>query len=153
MHTMVAEERAQPLPQAREESRIVFYDGECGLCTHSVKFLLAKDRSRRLQFASLQGKTAMECLPEELRDASDLSTMVYLTREGGQADLLTRSSAAAAALADVGGFWGFLGQLLRWVPKFIREPVYRFVAKRRMKFFPRGVCRLPSREEAQQLLD
>lgn len=144
---------AEQLPDCSGERRIVFYDGECGLCTNSVKFLLDKDRGRRLQFAPLQGRTAAECLPGELRDTSDLSTMVYLRQQDGETSLLTRSSAVSAALTDLRGFWGFLGRVLRVIPKCIRDPAYRFVANRRHKFFPEGACRLPTEEETKRLLN
>jgi hypothetical protein len=42
---------------------ILFFDGECGVCTRTVRFLLHRDRRRRsLRFASLQGNTARELL-------------------------------------------------------------------------------------------
>ena len=38
---------------------VVLYDGECGLCHRSVKFLLARDR-KQLWYAPLQGETAQK---------------------------------------------------------------------------------------------
>ncbi|MGB0744640.1 MAG: DCC1-like thiol-disulfide oxidoreductase family protein [Opitutales bacterium] len=139
--------------RAKGRRRILFYDGECGLCTNTVKFFLDEDRERLMEFAPLQGGTASDLLPEEFRDASNLSTVVYLTQEGDQMALKMRSSAVASALIDIGGFWRLIGWGLVLVPKFIREPGYRFVAKHRLKFFPGGACRLPTQEEAKRLLD
>ena len=150
---MTAQEPAHPSSADDGYQRILFYDGECGLCTNSVKFLLDKDRDRRLQFAPLQGQTAAELLPKEFRNTSDLSTAVYLRKAGEQTRLFTRSSATSRALSDVGGFWGFLGRVLWLIPKFIRDPAYNFVANRRHRFFPEGACRLPTEEEAKRLLD
>ena len=37
---------------------LVFYDGRCGLCHHSVRFLLARDRDGALfRYAPLFGET------------------------------------------------------------------------------------------------
>ncbi|MEM0964630.1 MAG: DCC1-like thiol-disulfide oxidoreductase family protein [Verrucomicrobiota bacterium] len=132
--------------------RILFYDGECGLCTNTVKFFLGEDQARVLQYAPLQGTTAKDCLSEELRDSTNLSTVVYLTEDGDQKKKRIRSDAVAHALIDVGGFWKIAGWCLLIVPKFIRELGYKFVAKHRLKFFPQGACKLPSPEEAKQLL-
>lgn len=150
---MNAEKTAEPSISGKEVQRILFYDGDCGLCTNTIKFFLKIDRKHILHFAPLQGETSAERLPQELRDASDLSTVVYWTRQDGEPMLRTRSGAVAAVLIDIGGFWGFLGRLLRLVPECIREPGYRLVARHRMKFFPGGACRLPTQEEAKRLLN
>lgn len=134
-------------------NRILFYDGECGLCTHSVKFFLEEDRGRRLCYAPLQGETAQEWLPPDLREPTALSTVVYLTVSNeGQAKWRTRSAAVARALLDVGGFWRLAGWALVLIPRPIREWAYRLVARHRLKFFSAGACALPTREEAARLL-
>ena len=42
---------------------VVFYDGVCGLCDRTVRFLLRRDRRDRLRFAPLQGEVARKLLP------------------------------------------------------------------------------------------
>ena len=39
-------------------ARIVLYDGVCGFCNGSVRWLIARDRDARLHYAPLQGETA-----------------------------------------------------------------------------------------------
>jgi hypothetical protein len=46
----------------------LFYDGTCGLCHHSVRFLLAEDpEGRRFRFATLQGRRYRSAIDETTR--------------------------------------------------------------------------------------
>ena len=135
-----------------ESSRILFYDGECGLCAQSVRFFLGIDRYKRLSFAPLQGDTAQGYLPANLRDAQCLSTVVYRRSNPDGQSLFLRSEAVAHALIDVGGLWGFLGRFLRLMPTPLRDWAYNLIAKNRMKFFPNGACALPTEQARERLL-
>ena len=135
-----------------ERSRILFYDGDCGLCAQSVRFLLGIDRHMRLSFAPLQGETALDLLPANLRDAQSLSTVVYRCSDSDEQSLFLRSEAVARALIDVGGLWGFLGRFLRLIPTPLRDWAYNLIAKNRLKFFPNGACALPKEQARERLL-
>ena len=135
-----------------ERSRILFYDGDCGLCAQSVHFFLGIDRHKRLSFAPLQGETAQGYLPTNLRDAQCLSTVVYRCSDSDKQALFLRSEAVARALIDVGGLWGFLGRLLRLTPTHLSDWGYNLIARNRLKFFPNGVCALPTEQARERLL-
>ena len=135
-----------------ERSRILFYDGDCGLCAQSVRFFLGVDRHKRLSFAPLQGETAQGYLPANLRDAQCLSTVVYYCSDSKGQTLNLRSEAVAHALIDVGGLWGFLGRFLRLIPTPLSDWGYNLIAKHRLKFFPKGACTLPRQQAHERLL-
>ena len=135
-----------------EPSRILFYDGDCGLCAQSVRFFIGIDRHKHLSFAPLQGETAQSYLPANLRDAQSLSTVVYLCSVSNVQALFLRSEAAARALIDVGGLWGFLGRFLRLIPTPLRDWAYNLIAKNRLKLFPDGACALPTEQARERLL-
>ena len=135
-----------------ERSRILFYDGDCGLCAQSVRFFLGIDRHKRLSFAPLQGETAQGYLPANLRDAQCLSTVVYRRSNSNGQSLLLRSEAVAHALIDVGGVWGLLGRFLRLIPTPLRDWAYNLIAKNRLKLFPDGACALPTEQARERLL-
>lgn len=42
--------------------KVLFFDGHCNLCNHTVNWLVKIDQRKRIQFASLQGSTAKELL-------------------------------------------------------------------------------------------
>ena len=57
-----------PKQYTNEELRqnpIVFFDGVCNLCNRSVNMILRADREKVFRFASLQGETAKNLLPDQ----------------------------------------------------------------------------------------
>lgn len=126
---------------------ILFYDGECGLCARSVQWCLDHDRHGRLRFAPLQGATyaALQIADKPM----DLDTLVFL--DGGR--LSVRSTAVIGLLRHIGGPWPFAATLLRAMPRFLRDGVYRFIARRRLAWFGTSQrCRLPTAGESARFL-
>jgi predicted DCC family thiol-disulfide oxidoreductase YuxK len=124
-----------------DDKGIVFFDGVCGLCNTFVDFLLKRQNAHRFFFAPLQGSTAAEKLPPDLKEKMD--TVIYL--KNGK--IFTESSAALHILKDLGKAWPLLFSLII-VPPFIRNAVYRWVAENRFKWFgKKDSCRMPSPEE------
>lgn len=138
---------------AQKQVRILFYDGACGLCARSIRFLIKVDRHNRIKYAPLIGRTSDKKLPEELRDPSNLSTVVYLEEDSGGCNLYTRSDAVCAILKEVGGTWQIAGKFLHIIPLFLREGAYRLIAKYRHILFPVGTCKLLKQEEKEIFLD
>ena len=129
------------------ERPIIFFDGVCGLCNTFVDILLRLDRKKVFLFAPLQGETAREVLPP-LAGAPEQWSMVYLDEEGPQ----EQSDGVLAICRRLGGLWGMLGAL-RFVPRFVRNPAYRMIARYRYRIFgKREVCRVPSAEERARFL-
>lgn len=128
---------------------VVYYDGLCGLCDRAVQFLLVRDRAARLRFAPLQGATAQASLPEALR-TPPLATL-FVVRDG---EVLTRSTAALAALGALGGGWGIMACALSVVPRVLRDATYDAISRRRVAWFGRlESCRLPAQAERERFLD
>jgi predicted DCC family thiol-disulfide oxidoreductase YuxK len=134
---------------------ILLYDGVCGLCHRLVQFSLKRDRRGRLRFASLQSNLAAEILRRHGLDPRDLDT-VYLVEACGQAEerLLPRSDAIISLLRQIGGPWPALAAVLRIIPKFLLEWVYRRVARNRYRIFGSSdTCLLPDAEFRDRFLD
>ena len=127
--------------------RILFFDGVCNLCNSSVDFLVRRQKGQRQFFiASLQGETARELLPSQVIE--NLNSLVY--HRDGVVEF--ESTAVIWAAADLGGLWGLVRVFLIF-PEFLRNPVYRFVAKNRYKWFgEKSTCRLPTEEEKTYFL-
>ena len=135
-----------------EPSRILFYDGNCGLCAQCVRFLVRIDRHKRICFAPQQGETAQGYLPANLRDAQCLSTVVYRRSDSDGQSLFLHSEAVARALIDVCGAWRYLGRLLLLAPTPLRDWGYNLIAKNRLNFFQGGACALPTDQARERLL-
>lgn len=132
---------------SEKDPPIFFYDGDCGLCSRSVCFLMRGDRAELLYFAPLQGETAARRLEDGLRDS--LSTAVYLRASG---DVLIRSDAVLHALIDTGSRWRFLAHPALLIPRSWRDGLYKWIAARREKFFAKSTCPLPSSQESHRML-
>jgi predicted DCC family thiol-disulfide oxidoreductase YuxK len=64
----------------------------------------------------------------------------------------TYSDASLLAIAALGGGWRLV-LLARLIPKFLRDPAYRFVARRRYRWFGRSdTCRAPDPRWAERFL-
>lgn len=132
---------------ARPETPILFYDGACGLCDRSVRWIMDRDRARVFWFAPLQGETYAAL---DIGDKpADVSTLVLWDGER----ILTKSDAVVRIARTIGGAWGVLGAVGGVVPRALRDALYGFVAKRRLRWFGgKEACRLPSTEERERLL-
>lgn len=113
----------------------LFYDGTCGLCHRSVRFVLAEDPAgRRFRFATLQGRRYRSAIDESMR--RDLPDSLVLLEEGGR--VLTRSQAVRHALLRLGGYWTVLGWIGGLVPGPLGDAAYDFVARVRHRLFARA---------------
>ena len=132
---------------SKEQVKIIFFDGVCVLCNGFADFILKYDRNKTLKLASLQGTKAQILLPTE--DLIELNSILYYV--DGQ--LYRSTDAVLKILAELGGGWKLLSYL-KIIPRFIREPIYFFIAKNRYRFFGKNEsCRLPTPEERQRFFD
>lgn len=126
----------------------MLFDGVCNLCNRMVDFVIRRDPAGRFRFASLQSSIGSDLAAAHGIDASELSSMVLI--EDGEA--YTQSTAALRVYRKLRGPVRWLW-LFRMVPESMRNVLYRFIAKRRYRWFgQRKTCRLPTAEEAARFL-
>lgn len=126
---------------------IIFFDGVCGMCNAFVNLVLRIDRKQTFMFAPLQGSAARDLLPPLADDARQWS-MVYVD-EAGTHD---QSDAVLEIYRRLGGIWWLLSWL-RLIPRFIRNPVYRVIARNRFRWFGKSEsCRIPTPGERARFL-
>jgi predicted DCC family thiol-disulfide oxidoreductase YuxK len=137
---------------------LLLYDGTCGLCTRSVRFILRHEpsQSAALHFAPLDGRHARALIQDYPELASIDSVFWVEALEAGRSErrILIRGQAVLAILSYVGGGWARLGRVLRWCPKIILDLGYRVVASVR-RSIP-GIatpCALPAPSQASRFLD
>jgi len=135
---------------------LVLYDGECGLCNRSIRWLLRRDSHDRLRFAPSSDPRAVEILGQHGFTSPNASpdTIVVLRYVGTPLeDMLVRSNAVLACLRALPQPWPVAAALLRLIPRPFRELGYRQVARWRYRFFGRlATCPLPSTEEQRHFL-
>ncbi|HSP98856.1 MAG TPA: DCC1-like thiol-disulfide oxidoreductase family protein [Candidatus Dormibacteraeota bacterium] len=126
---------------------VILYDGVCGFCDRTVRFVLRHDPDGRFRFAPLQSAYAAAALARHGRDAGDLDSVALLLEPDTDRErLLARSDAVLAILRRLGGAWR-LAALARWLPRGLRDAAYDAFARRRYRWFGRfDQCPIPSPE-------
>lgn len=120
------------MPQDAPTTELLFYDGHCGLCHRTVKFVVKRDGTgNAFRFAPLQGPTFEARVPAERR-AGLPDSVVVLTNEGV---LLARSDAFLHILRRLGGGWKALAGALAVIPRPVRDAAYDFIARIRYRVF------------------
>ena len=133
---------------------VLLYDGVCGLCNGLVQYLLPRDATDALRFAPLQSALAAAILTRHGRPTDDLDT-VYLVidMDTPQEQLQDRSDAVLSLLAALGGFRRGVAIVCRFVPKPLRDAVYRGVARVRYRVFGRlDACPVPTPAQRAKFL-
>ena len=109
------------------------------------------DSQHVLFFAPLQGETAKQILPENLRSVEHLTTLVYARKNDLGWEFLTRSTAVLVAIKDSAKF-ALGAKLLLLIPPILRDTVYDFIAKNRHRLNSANYCEpLPDKFKPQVL--
>ena len=125
---------------------VVFFDGVCNLCNHTVDFIKIEDQSARFKFAPVQGKAAKDIEAEEVKSGESMALLDGET-------LYTKSDAVLQVAAGLGGIWRILSWS-RFLPRGLRNAVYFQVQRNRYSLFgKKDTCRLPTPAERARFLD
>lgn len=139
------------LPEEQRGGRmgdIVVFDGVCHLCSGWVRFLLRRDRTARYRFAAMQSAAGRRLLRDHGLDADDPLSFL-LVREGVA---YRDSDAIVRVLSGLGGIW-HASQALRVFPPFLRDPLYRWIARHRYRLFgQRSQCMVPDSRFADRFV-
>ncbi len=134
--------RTQQLPD-----HLILFDGVCNLCNASIQQVIKYDHRERFYFASLQSGYAERIIPAE--KASRMASVIYI--EKGH---IYRESTAALKVAGKLKFplkllYGFI-----IIPRVLRDPLYRYVARNRYRWFGRRQeCMVPSEDLLHRFID
>ena len=133
---------------------ILLYDGVCGLCNASVRFVLKHDRRGLFRFATLQGAYAAEVLTRHGKDPSRLETVYVVLDPGLPTERLLRKSRAALYVAKgLGGVWG-ASRAFGLLPTPVLDVGYDLVARSRYFLFGKhDECPLPDPAQRSRFLD
>ncbi|RVT97979.1 thiol-disulfide oxidoreductase DCC family protein [Rhodovarius crocodyli] len=130
------------------EPPVIVFDAMCVLCSANAQFVLRHDKAGVFRLASMQGEAGQALYRRFGIDPADPDTMIVV-RDG----MALRDSDAVLAI------WGGLGwpwraaTALGFVPKRLRDAVYRLVARNRYRLFgKRESCWLPSAEQRSRVL-
>ena len=134
----------------RSDTAIIVFDGACVLCNGWVRVLLRHDRKRRYRFAAMQSRSGSDLLSRHGLDPLDPSSFLLIDERGASTD----TEAIARVLAGLGGRWRWAAAVLTGVPRVLRDPAYRVIARNRYRWFGRRAqCLVPEPSERARFLD
>lgn len=127
---------------------ILLFDGECGFCNKSVQFFLKREKKKTMHFVPLQSETGIAL--RKYFEIDDSVDSIILIRDYSA---YIKSCAALRLTLYMKGLWPMMAAFLV-IPPFLRNPVYSFIARHRMKFFGRvESCALIPLEDRVRILD
>ncbi|KOR82422.1 thiol-disulfide oxidoreductase DCC family protein [Paenibacillus solani] len=131
-----------------KESAIVLIDGVCHMCQGLTQFIIRRDPRGVFRFASLQSEIGQELLRQGGMSESSIDTMVLI--ENGK--YYTRSTGALRIARRLRFPWS-LSYVFILIPLFLRNLVYRWVARNRYRWFGQSSeCMIPTPEIRRRFL-
>lgn len=126
------------------ETLTIYFDGVCNLCHATVLFILKHDKHQRFRFASLQSDHASQHL-FRLDSFKKIKNKDSVILEAGET-VYSESTGALLILKKMGFPWSLLYPLVL-IPSFVRDAVYRWIARNRYGWFGKmDHCMVPSEE-------
>ena len=126
---------------------VVLFDGLCGLCARTVRFILAHERDGELRFAPLESGAGREFLARAGVDPATQTIVVV-----GAAGVRLRSAATFAIAAHLRAPWRWL-VVARVLPRRLTDAAYDVIARNRARWFGRlERCDLLTPETAARFL-
>jgi predicted DCC family thiol-disulfide oxidoreductase YuxK len=127
---------------------IILFDGVCNLCNGFVQFIIKRDKRIVFHFASLQSDFGQVQLKNYAVDTSQLRTIVLIRSNR----VLQQSDAVLEIARNLPGGWPLLYGF-KIIPRFIRDLIYRLIARNRYRMFgKKDACWIPTPELSQRFL-
>ena len=131
-----------------EQHPIIVFDGWCVLCSSWARFVLRHDRAGDFRLVAMQSPLGTQLAERFGVDARNPSTIIVVRGD----TVLRDSDAILNVAAGLSRPWRWFAALAV-VPRALRDPVYRLVARNRYRLFGRrSTCWLPEGDEASRIL-
>lgn len=121
---------------------VIFFDGVCNLCNASINYVIDHDPKGYFKLCAIQSEKGEDFLKNYNLTPKEVKTVILFENNR----LYTRSVAALKIAKRLKGpvklTWIFI-----LVPRFLRDPVYNYIARNRYRWFgKREQCRVPTPE-------
>ena len=111
---------------------ILLFDGECGFCNRTIQFFLARENAKKsMHFAPLQSEEGI-ALRKYFKIADNVDSLILIKKH----DAYIKSCAALRLTRFMRWPWPLMVVFVV-IPPFLRNIVYDFIARRRMRLFGR----------------
>lgn len=128
--------------------KIILFDGVCNLCNSSIQKVIENDDKNIFQFASLQSDFGQGFLKKNDFNQDEFNSIILIDGE----KFYTQSDAALRIGKELKGIYK-ISKYLLWIPKFIRNTVYKYISRNRYNWFgKKESCWLPTPELKQKFI-
>jgi len=110
-------------------SKIIFFDGDCGLCNGILQWIKNKKRSSVFQFIPLQHLKNKNDAQFKMPLPKDYDGIIFMTND----IVYLKSNAVFRILFELHPLWKMLQPLL-WLPTWFRDFFYDLIARNRHYF-------------------
>ncbi len=126
---------------------VVLFDGVCHLCHSSVRFIIKHDPKKRFVFSSLQSDASKAILLQK-KVKNNLNSIIFIEK-----GVVYKDSTAVLRICKYLDNGLPLLYVFIIIPSFIRDFVYRTIAKNRYQWFGKKYkCMVPSEELKERFL-
>lgn len=109
---------------------IIIFDGECNLCNGVVGWLLKFAPQELFSFVPFQSPYGQQLLEENGFPTQQLDTVILIDGSG----LHTHSDGFLRVVSKIPK-WQRVAALLAFIPRMIRDTIYKTASKHRVKWF------------------
>lgn len=132
----------------RPSKKIIIFDGICVLCNSWVDFIIKRDRDNLFRFSPLQSNAGKALLEKFSIDIYKSDSLVLIDENR----YFIKSGAVLHIVDNLHYPWRIF-YVFRFIPRFLRDFIYDFIAKYRYKLFgKRKSCRLPVGAEKERFI-
>ncbi|SRR5699024_2972659 len=115
--------------------KVLIFDGDCSFCNFFVRFTVRINQNPELRITDFNTAWTKDNYTPD----SDIDSVIYIA--GGRTYIY--SDAALHMLADANRLFKPV-ILLKLIPKFIRDTIYKLIAKYRKSIPVKNVCERPT---------
>jgi predicted DCC family thiol-disulfide oxidoreductase YuxK len=127
---------------------IILFDGTCAFCERSVRFIATRDPHAYFRFGASQSPQAAELLARFGVTRESTRSVILIEQDR----IFLRSTAALRIASRLTFPWRLAGALL-WIPRPIRDAVYRVIAAVRHRIAgTSNACEIPPPEIRARLI-
>jgi predicted DCC family thiol-disulfide oxidoreductase YuxK len=136
------------VPAFADDKPVIIFDGLCALCSGSASFVLRYDAHAVFRLTPAQSPLGHALYVHYGLNPQDYETMILIA-DG----LAFEKSEAAIRIAKGLGFPWSLAVALRIVPLALRDRLYAWVARNRIRWFgARDTCYMPDARFADRMI-
>ncbi len=124
------------------QNGIILFDGVCNFCNNSVNTIIGFDKKSYFRFAPIQSETGQYLMNKHGLDPAKFDSVILVDDDRAY----VFSSAVLHIARKLGGIYSlaYAGII---IPKFLRDPLYKWVAKNRYKWWgKKEACMVPTPE-------